>query len=273
MGMVKGTMGGARTLFWATILISLPLYAVSLFFRETVGNLADQGHAAEMFSSVGISFFSLFNCIVAGECTQDSGQPIFLLLSKKYGWWYGVLFCITSMLMTFGLFNVIVAIFVENVVEAARKNDLAKRQAHMRDQEFFAQKLVELLEVIWELRGWHHDGTSQELLEKAKEGVHLTPAIYEELRKSARFSEVLEQLDIAMEDQYALFDTLDGDQSGVIDFEELIGGIHMLRGDARRSDIIAVSIHLSVMQTQLMEFLDKFDSFMDGKGHTAWSAS
>merc|ERR1711884_412068 len=31
--MVKGTLGGIKTLLWSVVLISLPLYAVSLLFR------------------------------------------------------------------------------------------------------------------------------------------------------------------------------------------------------------------------------------------------
>jgi len=264
MVMIKGTMGGARTLMWSIVLISLPLYAVALLLRETVGNMdpkLEEESIVEMFSSVGTSFFALFSCIVSGECSEASGRPIFLLLSKHFGGHYALLFCIVSMFMTFGLFNVIVAIFVENVVAAARTNEASKKQAHMRDQVFFAQKLVELLEVIWDLLGKKHEGSPQELLEAAKEGFSLTPDAFEQLRQNSHFSAILEQLDIPVEDQYALFETLDGDQSGVIDFDELIGGIHMLRGEARRSDIIAVNIHVVALQNQFQHFIKKFDEF------------
>jgi len=69
-----------------------------------------------------------------------------------------------------------------------------------------------------------------------------------------RFREILRELDIADEEQLDLFDTLDVDGNGTLDFEELVGGIAKLRGDARRSDVISVSLMARAMQTDLTDF-------------------
>merc|ERR1712151_1069752 len=100
--------GGIRTLCWSTVLISLPLYAVALILRETVGQIQDAegtpSSGAEMFRSVPDSFFTVFRCVVAGECTEEAGRPIFLHVAANHGWGYALLYCFTMLFMIFGLF-------------------------------------------------------------------------------------------------------------------------------------------------------------------------
>merc|ERR1719330_1920977 len=60
--MIKGTLGGAKTLVWSSALISVPLYVVSLILRETLGSGEDP--AKEEFSMVHTAFFTVFRCMV-----------------------------------------------------------------------------------------------------------------------------------------------------------------------------------------------------------------
>lgn len=62
---------------------------------------------------------------------------------------------------------------------------------------------------------------------------------------------MLEDLDVSDEDQVDLFDTLDVDGGGTIDLDEMIVGISKLRGDARRSDIVGVSLVVRSIQSDL----------------------
>merc|ERR1712196_262438 len=74
------------------------------------------------------------------------------------------------------------------------------------------------------------------------------------LQRDERFSELLWELDIADEDQVDLFDTFDVDGGGTLDFTELLIGIKRLRGNPRRSDVIAVSLQASSMHHDLRDF-------------------
>merc|ERR1719336_2969069 len=65
------------------------------------------------------------------------------------------------------------------------------------------------------------------------------------------FRDILRTLDIPDEEQLDLFDTLDIDGGGTLDLEELVQGIHKLRGDARRSDIVGVSLQMRQMQDEI----------------------
>jgi len=84
--------------------------------------------------------------------------------------------------------------------------------------------------------------------------MQITPEIFEELRNHPRFQEVLTDLDVSDEDQVDLFETLDFDGSGEIDLQELILGISKLRGDARRADVVGISLMMRSVQHSLLDF-------------------
>merc|ERR1719346_28366 len=79
--MIRGAVGGVRTLFWSAVLISFPVYAMALVMRETVGNTQTPGEGGVLFKTVGQSFVTVFRCIVASDCTEVEGKPIFMLIS------------------------------------------------------------------------------------------------------------------------------------------------------------------------------------------------
>jgi len=86
--------------------------------------------------------------------------------------------------------------------------------------------------------------------------IQLTPDFFEVVRGMSEFQDILRDLDISDEDQFDLFETLDVDGGGTIDLEELIQGIAKLRGDARRSDIVSVSLMVRSLQSNI-EALEK----------------
>merc|ERR1712117_462221 len=86
--------------------------------------------------------------------------------------------------------------------------------------------------------------------------LQITPGMFKNLCASRDFREVLRALDIPDEEQLDLFDTLDIDCGGTLDLEELIQGVYKLRGDARRSDIVGVSLQMRHMQEEI-RFLQK----------------
>merc|ERR1711908_64549 len=106
---------------------------------------------AQNFHSVYAAFFTMFRCVVSGDCSTKDGRPIFVLVAAEYGWEFGVMYCITVMFMTFGLFNVIVAIYVENTVTAAKFDDVNKQRKRLMDDQLLATKAAELVKLIWDL--------------------------------------------------------------------------------------------------------------------------
>eukprot|EP00927_Polykrikos_kofoidii_P068380 TRINITY_DN6375_c1_g1_i1.p1 TRINITY_DN6375_c1_g1~~TRINITY_DN6375_c1_g1_i1.p1 ORF type:complete len:659 (-),score=97.30 TRINITY_DN6375_c1_g1_i1:39-2015(-) len=250
MLMVNGVIGGVRTLSCSFLLITVPLYVVSLVLRETAGRVTGENNVDASFPNLATSFFTMFRCVVGGDCSDPQGRPVFALLSAYHGFGYAILYIVTVLFMNFGLFNVIVAIYVENTVQAAKANEVALKRARLQDEVVFSSRAKELLDmVINGVGGADNKYEPHELL-----SINISADFFEKLCMNPRFREILRELDIADEDQLDLFETLDVDGGGTLDLHELIVGIGKLRGDPRRADVIAVSLTLRSLQTNFQSF-------------------
>mmetsp|Transcript_57792 Transcript_57792/g.137595 ORF Transcript_57792/g.137595 Transcript_57792/m.137595 type:complete len:818 (-) Transcript_57792:192-2645(-) len=260
--MINGAIGSFRTLIYSIFLITLPLYVVSLVFHELLQKHSEEGGGAEAFDTLALSGFNMFLCIVANECSSLEGKPIFSQVVANYGWYYGVIYCFTVMFMTFGLYNVIVAIYVENIVSAAKLTARKSKRRRLLDSEFFEEKCLQVLRYISEmnLRQKQELSQFQQATQAAEPqplstaaDIVITPALLTGLFQQEDFCRLLRELDIADEDMIDLFETLDVNANGEIDAKELIVGLARLRGEFRRSDIIGVSLVLRSMQEFMMD--------------------
>lgn len=270
MVMINGALAGVKTLFWAMVMIGLPLYGVALLMRQTVGDIYGDDHdsGASAFSNVGWAFFMVFRAVVNNDDSDSTGRPVFLRVALRYGPAYAMIYMITTMLMTFGLFNVIVAIFVDNVLSAQRFNDQLKVQQRLKDQKFFTDKMSMLIEEVWRVfpptdgtesgpndgMDFSSFGDAKTILQRAST-LNLTLEQWDILRSTAKFTEILFDLDISSEDQINMFDTLDADSNGLLDLNELLDGVAKLRGNARRSDMVQLMLAISNMQSELKKHI------------------
>jgi len=253
--LVKGLLGGLRVLCWSLVVLFLPLYSMAVIFRETIG-ASDEEHAfgAQHFQTLGESLFTVFRCTVAGSCETAQGTPIFVLMSSHYGWGYGLLYALSVVFVSLGLFNVIAAIFVEQVIVGAKTSTMLVRRHRLRDKRFFAEKITELLKLIIDVEanapGKSRVFSIKKLFEKA-EGIMITPDLFERVRLEPRFGELLTELDVPDEEQFCLFETLDANRNDILELDELIDGIGKLRGEPRRSDIVHLTFMLKSVQTEV----------------------
>jgi len=258
--LVKGLLGGLRVLCVSLIVLFLPLYSTAVIFRETLGNIAEDDPTGEShFGSIGESLFTVFRCTVAGDCDDLNGKPIFVLMSARYGWGYGIVYSLVVVFVILGLFNVIAAIFVEQVVVGAKTSAMLLRRNRLRDKTFFARKITELVRVIVEVQGSSPmpagDHTIKDLFDRAKH-ITISPEFFDVLRQEPRFCDILNALDVPDEEQFNLFETLDADGNEVIDMEELVEGIARLRGETKRSDIIHLIFMLKAVHADVRAAID-----------------
>merc|ERR1711957_815753 len=128
------------------------------------------------------------------------GQPIFLKVSRRYHWSFAVLYFVLYLFMIFGLFNVIVAIYVDNVMTAAKFDDKIKVQSRLRDKRFFQKKMGQLTDLIWEVcpqltvNGWENRATCTVMLEAAMQ-MEMKRQDFDALRGDFRFGRILDDLD------------------------------------------------------------------------------
>eukprot|EP00927_Polykrikos_kofoidii_P085953 TRINITY_DN9487_c1_g1_i1.p1 TRINITY_DN9487_c1_g1~~TRINITY_DN9487_c1_g1_i1.p1 ORF type:complete len:653 (-),score=75.29 TRINITY_DN9487_c1_g1_i1:44-2002(-) len=251
MLMVTGILGGMRTLLWSFVLICIPLYAVAMLMRETAGRLPRaEDDGTENFSTLSSAFYTMFRCVVGGDCSDETGRPIFLMLATNHGWHYAGIYMLTVLLMTFGLFNVIIALYVENTVAAAKYNQMVLKHHRLQNDQVFKEKAKELLDLVVSISRdleIDHDGVDPL-------SIRISADFFEELCEHSRFRDILCELDVAEENQTDLFETLDVDGGGTLDAFELINGINKLRGDPRRADVISVGLTLRSMLFSFQKF-------------------
>lgn len=258
MMMLQGALGGAKTFMWSLVLISVPIYMVALVLRETLGSSAEHGKGAEEFSNIGKAFFTVFRCCVAQDCTQKDGQPLAILVTRSYGWFYGLAYIFTIALFTFGIFNVFTAIYVENIVDAAKRNEALHKARRMADSDHLTQLIQEMMLIIWQIRFGSTslaDGMSATDALQETTKLEIDASFFQELCDNQQFQEILNHLEIATEDRVDLFDTLDVGGHGKLDLRDMVMGIAKLRGQPRRSDIVGAAMVARNLQKEQRKLL------------------
>lgn len=135
------------------------IFCLGILIRQTLGKwCGDQASAptycndshlttfgTDLFGSVPESCFTVFRCLVDG-CTSADGTPLLLHVMKLS--WYGKLivgiYVLVFLVVTFGLFNLIMAVFVEKTMEAARLDDERQRSIRKKEYAQMARRLNQL---------------------------------------------------------------------------------------------------------------------------------
>merc|ERR1712194_519806 len=85
--------------------------------------------------------------------------------------------------------------------------------------------------------------------EVAKIGI--TKALFDRTMDTEDVQNILEQLAIPSEERWDLFDILDADGSGTLLLGEIVEGLKKLRGEPRRSDVVANGLIIRALQKRV----------------------
>lgn len=164
--MVKGVISGLRTLFWAVILLFIVIAILGYITRQTIGTwcseknmdrnmsegenswctdevLRDQGQ--QLFGTVVAASFTTLRCFTEG-CASATGTPLLVhVWNNRYGEWLVLIYVLSFLSVTFGLFNLIMAVFVENTAEAAKLDERKRKLFRKKQQAATARKLQKLV--------------------------------------------------------------------------------------------------------------------------------
>eukprot|EP00443_Scrippsiella_acuminata_P095716 CAMPEP_0115381740 /NCGR_PEP_ID=MMETSP0271-20121206/5730_1 /TAXON_ID=71861 /ORGANISM="Scrippsiella trochoidea, Strain CCMP3099" /LENGTH=172 /DNA_ID=CAMNT_0002805037 /DNA_START=92 /DNA_END=610 /DNA_ORIENTATION=- len=151
---------------------------------------------------------------------------------------------------------------------AAKRHEISSKRLRLVDQKRLADNCAGLINFVLEV--WQKTNskrlsgdsahnkltraTTARQLSEVASSVRITPSFFDKLRKERRFREILYDLDVADEDQLELFETLDANNSGSLDLQELVLGIVKLRGEARRADIVGVDLLIRNVQATIRDF-------------------
>mmetsp|Transcript_147356 Transcript_147356/g.410508 ORF Transcript_147356/g.410508 Transcript_147356/m.410508 type:complete len:796 (+) Transcript_147356:3-2390(+) len=262
--MIMGVLSGLRVLTWAIVLLFTLTYLLGVAMRNLIGNYEEE------FETVPASMFTLFRCWTDG-CAAYDGTPLSERLRWEYGGLYFVGHILVTMFVTVGVFNLIMAIFIDNVVssQANRKQrELGEKgpEVEQRLRELFTTLIYQrrrergpggernsivgrALQQLDRLsdrsgpglrRGWSEPCFTFEQLEK--QNVSITRKEFNQWIEHPAFLELLEDAEIDSANRHELFDVLDADMDGKLRMSELITGLMKLRGPVTKSDIVAMRL-------------------------------
>lgn len=278
--MIMGVVAGLRVLFWAIILFFFILYILGLITRQVIGDNLKNPKYATSFSKVYWAMFTIFRCFTDG-CTADDGTPLQVHLSKEYGVWFMIAYAFMFIIITIGLFNLIMAIFVDNVTEANKKRSQDNRSD---DHEVVRQKLRALivdmcsicddqgligerrssisgilgtLKSVFTLPCMRQTLNRNTMCARPAEPIVITRKVFKAWLHHPVWITMLDDLEISCSNRYDLFDVIDADMSGELDIEELIDGLTRLRGPAEKKDAVAALLSCRVIQQTVCLFREE----------------
>jgi len=261
--MMKGLLSGFRTLIWAFVLLLFVIYVFAVFLTTTIGR-ADENivHKEGIFSSVPIAMFTTFRCFV-GDCITSEGHPIAKLLFDAHGWLFVFGYVVSFMVVTFGIFNVIIAIYVEITMNAAKRNEEMDKNRRDREAIRVAHITKQLVKMFCSAhRNLSHCPMSSRDMdavlshtgdEEIDEDALISKELFLLVVQDRKVQKLLDNLDVPS-DRAHLFDIIDADGSGGLHLSELVQGLLKVRGEARKSDMVASLLAVRAVQDMLREF-------------------
>jgi len=297
--MIQGVFTGLRVLFWAVVLLVGCMYLIGVVTKTLFHEYRQE------FQTVPIAMFTSFRCFTDG-CTTDDGEPLHEKLRDRFGGLFMLAYILLFLFVTIGIFNLIMAVFIDNVTdgstkkrqrelganaprtawvlssvlrhlilsnmirqeaedEAAAEEDLLRSQADAtkgegidlsmpharRTSKIYKEKLLK----IQEMYGYkphttqeYDDLTSAIRAEMSTRNVQVSRGEFNHwLSTEKELLETLHDAEIDLSCKSDLFDVLDADLSGVLEFEEMIDGLLKCRGPASKTDIIAIRLKTSLL--------------------------
>ncbi|CAK9096890.1 unnamed protein product [Durusdinium trenchii] len=277
--MVKGLVAGMRTLLLSFALLFAVLYVISGFATMTLGRdertaeLDLQGH----FNNIPRSMFTAFRCF-SGECFADSGLPIAAVLSTKLGWSFAIFYVLSCMLVSLGIFNVILAVYVDITMRAAKETEVSTAEQYSRESIRIARTTRELLKKFAEAHRVFYDRdegdrvTIKNLDLRLNSGTFLdddisdTIAITKELFllviQDQRVQQLMNDLDLPA-DRANLFEVIDADGTSTLNVTELVQGLLKIRGELTKRDTVAVLLTAKAVHAMVLELKKEQQSFRE----------
>jgi len=254
-----------RTLLWAMILLFSAVYILGVFATLSLGGKAPSLMQSDVYANVPMSMFTVFRCLM-GDCIDEQGRPIVFLYAEEFGVPFVLGYISSTTVIVFGVFNLIFAIYIESTLAAAK----SQRKMDPHESVRVARLTRELLKKFAMAQSLlsQHDPESQaaycdtkEFRLKMRRGSHgmeinsagelgISRDLFKLVLKDPEVQILLDSLDISS-DRTHLFDILDADGSGEIEASELISGLLRVRGEAKKSDVVANLLAVRAAQNMI----------------------
>ncbi|CAE7520585.1 Cacna1c [Symbiodinium pilosum] len=252
--MIKGLVAGVWTLSLAFLLLAAVLYVIAGFTTVAIGRnirLEELG-LHTYFANIPMSMFTAFRCFT-GECVSDEGRSIPSILAEEFGVLFVVSYVASYMLVSMGIFNVILAVYVDITMKAAKENDAVSAEQYARESIRIARATRELLKkfaaahhIFHETEDHHVDMSRLTLTPSATlltddeihENIQITKDLFLCVIQDRGVQLLMDELELPQE-RARLFEVIDADGSGTLHIAELVHGLLKIRGEVNKSDLVA----------------------------------
>jgi len=265
--MIYGVVSGMRVLFWALLLLFITIFFLGVVLNKIMADTPE-------ISTVPMAMFTIFRCFTDG-CSAYDGTPLSERLREEHGGIFLIGYILIFTLVTFGLFNLIMAIFIDSVKNgnAAMKQKELGQSAHSirRSLEVtFAMLILGEDPSILHESGWStflsrlspesKTERSEEALcafEDLPDDTTITREVFNLWLQDPQVSGLLQEADIDISNKFDLFDILDVDMQGELGIGEFVNGLMALRGPVTKSDIVATRLKVRFVTAKIDDVWNK----------------
>lgn len=305
--MVLGIFTGLKVFLWAVVLLLLVCYFWAIVMNMFYGSI----EMLPEFRTLSGSVFTVFRCVTDG-CSAYDGTPLQERLRMGlnvvtnetfsapfpealffFMWIFLYLF------VTVGIFNLIIAVFINNVNEGstkkkqhqlgmtASKTELALAHAfrsqcieaglaHERPKlaQRFTQVVFHKLQDIESIatgkpprrkRDMEHR-TAMIKKEMMRKGVIVDEEAFSHWIRDSRCLNALDDAEIDISMKYELFELLDTEIRGNLTFTDLLDGLMKCRGPVSKVDIVSIRLQVKFLTSMVK---DMHEHLLEHKGKRA----
>lgn len=294
--MLSGFLIGLPSLMWVLLMFVLVLVVFGALSRtmlgppvgrdprewiKTCGMMGDEVpsiydpncplhlmYVEEFFGSVGTAMFSCFRFMLADYSTRG-GVSLSVTFSQEHGSIFMIAYVAWMIVVIFGLFNIITAIFVDALAAGLKHNDAMRKRALMYEYTFVRRKLASLMERIDTL---NNDGSLQLTDGPINGTVVFDQEKFMVLVEDDEVQNVLADLNVQIDtvNLPALFVTLDVEEQGQIALPHLIDGIMRLRGESQKGDVLGCWVSTRLLNDKVENLQRMIENmFLSGRQHLA----
>ncbi|CAK9053157.1 unnamed protein product [Durusdinium trenchii] len=104
-------------------------------------------YGLEFCASVVGCMFSIFRCMIS-ECTTKGGRSLTMIFSDGIGLEFDMFYAVSMVVVLFGLFNIITAIFVEATLNGLKENEVQRKYAKAYESNYMTEQLAKLVMTV-----------------------------------------------------------------------------------------------------------------------------
>ncbi|CAK9114756.1 Multidrug resistance-associated protein 5 (ATP-binding cassette sub-family C member 5) (Multi-specific organic anion transporter C) (MOAT-C) (SMRP) (pABC11) [Durusdinium trenchii] len=192
--------------------------------------------------------FTAFRCFT-GDCVDELGHSLTSKLSQEFGVIFVLGYIASYMLVTMGIFNVILAVYVEITMRSAKESD----EQYSLESIKVARATRELLKKfaaahhVFHVMEDHAVELSQlEISQSAtlftddeiQENIEISKELFLLVIHDRGVQALMDDLELPSNRAH-LFEVIDADGSGTLHIQELVQGLLKLRGEVNKGDCVA----------------------------------